>query len=243
MKTSYYGKLCAIFYDEVKKFAPAAELNFYTYFMQLNGRILEAMTGSGRLQIPLMQLGYQIDGVDCSMDMLNRCKERSANFGLVPNLYQQYLDQLDLPNFYQTIIIAVGSFQLITDKQVALNALIKIRQHMLPEGDLLFSLFDPYLNIEPWSKRVVRLDSSRILSLTTRRMIDLEKQIADAFCSYELVVNGQVDRQEQELISVTWYNDDQLLNLLDQAGFKLIKIYDYPIPNQDGSRIIHAKIK
>ncbi len=242
MKTSYYGSLCAIFYDEVKQFAPQPELDFYTSFMQTNGRVLEAMTGSGRLQIPLMRLGYQIDGVDCSKQMLERCVLRSEAFGLVPNLYQQYLDQLDTGHKYQTVIIAVGSFQLISDQQVALQALIKIGEHLLPNGDLLFSLFDP-LKAEQWSKRRVRLSGSKILSLITRRDFDLVKKLAYAYCSYELVIAGQVEQQEQELITVTWYSDLEIKNLLQAAGFDLIKIYDYPIENQDSSRIIHAKLK
>lgn len=242
MKNSYYGSLCAIFYDEVKKFAPQPELDFYTSFMSKDGRVLEAMTGSGRLQIPLMQLGYAIDGVDCSSDMLARCVLRSAQLNLVPNLYQQYLDQLVTPFKYKTVVIAVGSFQLITTHQVALDSLVKIREHMLPDGDLLFSIFDP-LQAEPWSKRSVRLSGSTILNLITRRIIDPERKIADAYCNYELVIAGQVEQQEQELISVTWYSDSELEQLLDSAGFKLVKIHAYPMPNSDNSRIVHAKIK
>ena len=242
-KFSYYGNLCALFYDATKKFAPPAELKFYTAFMQPTGRVLEAMTGSGRLQIPLMQAGYVVDGVDCSLDMLNRCRERSAALGLAPNLYQQFLNELSLPHKYQTVVIAVGSFQLITNYQTALTALKKIGAHLEADGNLLFSIFDPQLNSEPWSKRVVRLSSNTILNLTTRRELDHAKQIADAYCAYELVISGQVVQQENELISVVWYTEIQLRQLLDLAGFKIIKIYDYPLPKTDNSRIVHAKLK
>lgn len=242
MQNSYYGRLCAIFYDEVKQFAPKAEIDFYTSFMSLDGRVLEAMTGSGRLQIPLMQLGYVVDGVDCSPDMLARCVLRSQGLGLTPNLYQQYLDQLDTPYQYQTVVIAVGSFQLITERAAALKALIKIREHLLPTGDLLFSIFDP-TRAESWSKRSVRLTGSRVLNLITRRELDVVNKLAQAYCSYELIIAGQVDQQEQELISVTWYSDIELEQLLDQAGLKLVKIYDYFQPNSDNSRIAHAKLK
>lgn len=239
----YYGSLCAIFYDATKKFAPKEELDFYRSFMHKNGRVLEAMTGSGRLQIPLMQIGYQVDGVDCSSEMLKRCVERSAVFGLVPNLYQQWLQDLNLPHKYQTVVIAVGSFQLITDRKLALQSLQKIADHMLPDGDLLFSIFDPCISSESWSKRVVRLDHKTTINLTTSRRIDQVDKLANAYCNYELVVAGEVVRAEQELIQVTWYTEVELVQLLDAAGFELVKIYDYPLPNDDGSCIVHAKIK
>lgn len=240
---SYYGNLCAIFYDATKKFASPAELNFYRSFMQPQGRVLEAMTGSGRLQIPLMQVGQMVDGVDCSPEMLDRCKLRSAAFGLVPNLYLQHLEQLALPYKYQTVIIAVGSFQLLTDGKKALAALIKIREHLLPDGDLLFSVFDPCVSAEPWSKRVVRLDAKTLLNLTTRREFDSARKIADAYCNYELLINGQVVQSEQEIISVVRYSDFELANLLDLAGFEMVKMHDYPLPNDDHSRIVQAKLK
>lgn len=243
MVNTYYGNLCAIFYDATKKFAPAEEFNFYASFMQKNGRILEAMTGSGRLQIPLMRAGYLVDGVDCSQDMLDRCVNRSAEFGLVPSLYRQSLEMLDLPHKYQTVVIAVGSFQLITDYNLALQALIKIGEHMLPDGDLLFSVFDPSLSAEPWSKRVVRLDAHQVLNLIARREIDLANKVAHAYCNYELVVNGQVQKQEQELISVVWYSEQEMEKLLNAAGFNLIKLYNYFLDNSDNSRIIHAKLR
>lgn len=242
MNESYYGDLCAIFYDATKKFAPPAELNFYQSFMKPDGRVLEAMTGSGRLQIPLMQAGYLIDGVDCSPHMLERCKQRSAMFGLIPNLYQQFLEQLTLPYQYHTVIIAVGSFQLITDNKIALQALIKIRQHMLSDGDLLFSVFDPCISAEPWSKRVVRLDNKTVLNLITRREFNTDQKIAHAYCNYELVISGQVTQTQHELISIVRYTGNELKELLALAGFKIVKIYDYPLPNQDGSHIIHAKL-
>ena len=57
--TPAYGKLCALFYDATKKYAPESEILFYASFMkQDKDRILEAMSGSGRLQIPLLQRGF-----------------------------------------------------------------------------------------------------------------------------------------------------------------------------------------
>jgi 2-polyprenyl-3-methyl-5-hydroxy-6-metoxy-1,4-benzoquinol methylase len=100
-----YQKLCSLFYDASKQFASEQELGFYLQFVNKTpGRILEAMTGTGRIQIPLIRMGYEIDGVDRSEIMLERCRLRSKEFGLTPNLYQQSLEELNLPHQYQTII-------------------------------------------------------------------------------------------------------------------------------------------
>ena len=243
MQEFSYGELCAIFYDATKKFAPQAELDFYTNFMQPNGKILEAMAGSGRLQIPLMQLGYSVDGVDSSAVMLRRCLERAAKLGLTPNVYQQLLQELDLPFQYQTAVIAVGSFQLITERKAALKALQKIRAHLLEDGNLLFSIFDPTLNFEEWSRREVRLGNNNTIKLTVHREINKNARLASAYCNYELLAARTCVQREEELIEVTWYSMAELQDLLDTAGFRLVQVYDYFLPNEDGSKVVHAKPK
>ena len=37
-----YGRLCSLFYDATKQYAPTAEVDFYAKFMRPGGRVLEA---------------------------------------------------------------------------------------------------------------------------------------------------------------------------------------------------------
>lgn len=220
-----YGRLCSLFYDAVKQYAPAVEVDFYAQFMRPEGRVLEAMSGSGRLQIPLLQRGFVVDGVDNSEIMLERCRQRCAQLGLQPELYQQSLEDLKLPAFYQTITIAVGSFQLISNHQVALKVLQNLRVQMVLGGDLLIDFFEPDLQADLRSVREAALGDGRAIRLTTRYIIDEEQRLADAYCLYELMVGGVVQEQEEELIQVTWYTETEWREMLQEAGFELVQIY------------------
>lgn len=239
-----YGKLCSIFYDATKAYAPEAEVNFYAKFIKENsGRVLEAMSGSGRLQIPLIQKGYVVDGVDNSESMLERCKKRCKELNLNPEIYNQSLEDLKLPHKYSTITIAVGSFQLICDRSSSLIVLKNLRAHMEPNGNLLIDVFVPDFNADPRSERFSRIDSHTVIKLTTRYVYDFENKLADGFCNYELIVDGQVIERESELITVTWYSDQELENLFDQAGFKIVKIYDETFRASGPSRVVHAVLR
>lgn len=236
-----YGKLCSLFYDATKKYAPEKEVAFYASFMDKDkGRILEAMSGSGRLLIPLLQRGYQVDGVDNSAIMLDRCRQRCAQLGLAPELYEQSLENLNLPHTYSTVTIAVGSFQLITDHKIALQALKSIHAHMHIGGSLLIDIFVPDVTEEPASIRIARVDDHTVIRLTTRHIYHQEKKLADALCFYELIVDGEVREREDELIQVTWYSDDEFKRLLEAAGFELKKIYEESFRSSGPSRIVHA---
>lgn len=237
-----YGKLCSIFYDATKGYAPQREVAFYASFMeQGQGRALEAMSGSGRLQIPLLQQGYLVDGVDNSSIMLDRCRERCIELQLTPKLYEQSLEDLDLPHRYTTVTIAVGSFQLIVNRTRALQALKSIHAHMHHQGNLLIDIFVPDVAMDPRSTRIVRIDQQTVIRLTTRYILDEQARIAHAYCSYELIVNSIVQQQEQELIQVTWYTDDEFVQLLKEAGFNIIAIYDETFRSSGPSRIVHAQ--
>lgn len=245
-----YGTLCSIFYDAVKKFAPEREVDFYSAFIEKNSapeqpleqhRVLELMSGSGRLQIPLAQRGYVVDGVDNSKIMLDRCQKRAQELGLSLDVYEQSLQELDLPHTYATATIAVGSFQLLTKYEDALSALKKIHKHMQSGGHLLIDIFVPDLLSEPRSVRTVRIDANSVIRLTTRHIFDEQQRLADAYCFYELIVNGQVVQQEDELIQVTWRTDAEWKALLEETGFRVLKIAEESFRSSGSSRVLVAQ--
>lgn len=235
-----YGKLCGLFYDATKQYAPEKEVAFYASFMDHERPVLEAMSGSGRLLIPLLQRGYTVEGVDNSSIMLDRCRERCTVLSLSPLLYEQSVENLRLPKQYGTVTIAVGSFQLIVDRATALQALRTIAAHMLEGGNLLIDLFVPdCTNTDPII-RLARIDDTTTIRLSTRTIFYEELQQADAFCSYQLLVNGTPCEEEDELIKVTWYTDDQFKTLLGEAGFRVRNFYTESFRSSGPSRIVHA---
>lgn len=237
-----YGELCSLFYDATEKYASEREVLFFSSWInQYPGRVLEAMSGSGRLQLPLMQKGYIVDGVDISYAMLARCKQRSAQLKLNPELYEQSLQNLKLPHRYHTVIIAVGSLQLIIDEDILLQSLKKLHAHMFVGAHLFIDIFEPDKTLPELSVVTTRLDSRSSIRLTRRHVFDMTKQVATTFCFYELIVDGVVQKKENELIEVFWRSDNQWQSLLHQAGFEMIKIYDERFKDFEPSRVIHAK--
>jgi cyclopropane fatty-acyl-phospholipid synthase-like methyltransferase len=209
--------------------------------MKPGDRILEAMSGSGRLQIPLIEKGFVVDGIDNSPTMLDRCCKRLAQKGLTALLYESSLEQAQLPHTYDVVTIAVGSFQLITDKEQALSALKNLRDHMHKGSSLLLDVFTPDTQADPRTKREVLLDDGTTLKQFIRHFFDEELKIAEAYCMYELVKHGEIIASEPEVIRVTWYSDEELRTLLHTAGFTWIKKYQETFRTSGPSYIIHAQ--
>jgi SAM-dependent methyltransferase len=241
-KTLSYGSLCSFYYDATEGFAPESEVAFFAAFIDKhkNGRVLEAMSGSGRLQIPLLQRGYCVDGVDRSPTMLARCRERCIDLGLKPELYEQALEELALPHTYSTIIIALGSFQLIIERENAVKSLKALHKHMNANGDLLIDIFVPDQTNKALSSSCVRINEHIEIKQATRYIFQEAARRAQAFCLYELIVDGIVAQQENELIEVTWYTDEELTQLLNEAGFEVVDFYERSFRSAGPSRIVHA---
>ena len=80
------------------------ELAFYRSVIEGDGQpALDLACGAGRLLLPLLSAGLDVDGCDISPDMLALCQEGAARQGLAPRLYQQAMHDLDLPRSYRTI--------------------------------------------------------------------------------------------------------------------------------------------
>lgn len=236
-----YGNLCSLFYDHQEGYASREEVAFYATFLSTHERNLEAMSGSGRLQIPLLQQGYTVDGVDASAHMLQRCQQRCSSLQVFPHLHEQRLENLQLPyTSYKTVFIAVGSFQLIFEKSLALQALQKLRAHMAHHATLLIDIFTPPSSTL-YLKKIARIGNDQEIHFSLRSSANSEAQQIDALCSYELFVHGIPTQQENERMQFRWYTHDELVQLLHDAKFSLIAIHEKSFQPQQISRIVEAR--
>jgi SAM-dependent methyltransferase len=140
--TWHYG-LIARYWAEFIEPEPA-ELAYYRAAIERFGQpALDLGCGTGRLLLPLLAAGLDIDGADISADMLALCRERAGREGLAPLLVAQAMHELDLPRRYRTIYMC-GSFGIGGRRDNDLEALRRVRRHLEPDGALVFSVQMPF---------------------------------------------------------------------------------------------------
>jgi len=120
------------------------------------GPVLEVACGTGRITLPCLQAGVDIDGLDLSAAMLDRLREKAEAVGYRPTLYQASMSAFELPRRYALVMITFNAFvhNLSTDEQ--LGTLRCCREHLLPGGLLAFDAYFP-------GREMMATDQMRVL--------------------------------------------------------------------------------
>lgn len=250
-----YHKLCTEFYDISKPFACPKEVTFYADALKnVQGPILEAMCGSGRLLLPLLRLGFEIDGLDNSAEMLGSCEKRCLSENLKASLFNQKIENPFLKK-YALIFVAVGSFQLITDRDEALKVLRILHSHLLPGGSLILDTFIPWDSVkasiegDSLSKNKKAVSSNRIVScpdgaeifLKSMTTIDPWRQLEISTNQYKKRIDNEVIAHEEEDLTVRWYYPHEMELFLEKAGFSQVLMTEHVFEHNPNSIVYQAR--
>jgi ubiquinone/menaquinone biosynthesis C-methylase UbiE len=212
-----------------------ADRFFYRELIEAYGEpVLDIGCSTGRLLIDYMEQGIDIDGVDLSTEMLARCRTKAAERGLRPTLYQQAMQELDLPRRYRTIIVSSSSFQLLTEPQQAREAVDRFYRHLQPGGAVVMPFMIVWQEGEPldsgWhlSQEAIRPEDGATIRRWSRTQTDVENQLQSAEDRYEVIIEDRIVRTEthSQTPEVRWYTQDQAVQLFHEAGFVNIQLGD-----------------
>jgi SAM-dependent methyltransferase len=237
-QTWHYG-LIAEWWAEFNTDGP--EIDYFGRFVESGQPGLDAGCGTGRLLLPWLRAGLDVDGCDVSADMVALCRERALRAGLEPTLLVQPLHKLAPPRRYRTIVVC-GVFGLGSTRPQDQEALRRFHQCLEPGGTLLLDNEVPYAHENRWQQWTK--DERRRLP-EPWRLPGLHKRAADG-TEYELRTRaleldpldqtveleihaekwhrGQSLATEEHLISIRMYFRDELLLMLERAGFADVEV-------------------
>jgi ubiquinone/menaquinone biosynthesis C-methylase UbiE len=210
-----------------------ADRFFYREIAEQYGQpVLDVGCSTGRLLLDYLEQGMDIDGVDLSAGMLGVCRAKAEARGLVPTLYEQPMQDLDLARRYRTIVVSSSSFQLLTDPEQARQALARFYDHLEPGGALVMPFMIVWHEGDPldsgWelSGEKMRPHDGATIRRWSRTHTNVEAQLQDAEDRYEVIVNGEIVQTETHVQSpeLRWYSQEQAVHLLKDAGFTHIQV-------------------
>ena len=198
---------------------------------------LDAGCGTGRLLLPWLAAGYDVDGCDVSADMVELCRRHAPD----ATLFVQALHELAPPRRYRTVV-ACGVFGLGSTRAEDAEALRRLHAALEPGGLLLLDHEVPWANAwrwqqwtqaerqqlpEPWpddGERRRAPDGSEYALATRARSIDPLDGSMVLEIRARKWVDGALVATEERPISIRSFFKDELVLMLERAGFVDVEV-------------------
>ena len=249
-QTWHYG-LMAEWWGHFNEGGP--EIDYFRRFVEDGQPALDAGCGTGRLLIPWLRAGLDVDGCDVSADMVEQCRALAHREGLEPTLFVQPLHELDPPRRYRTIV-ACGVFGLGTTRTQDEAAIHRLFGALEPGGLLVLDNEVPYSSAARWARwtaagrselprpwpeepeRRQTPDGSEYALGTRVVAIDPLDQCVHLELRIEKSQDGTVVASEEQTLSMRMWFRDELVLMLRHAGFGEVVVrggYDDEEPRPD----------
>jgi len=123
------------------------DIKFYKRRLSKPGRVLDLMSGTGRVGLALARAGCEVDGIERSAGMLRIARRKLGRLpaGVRPRLHLHRGDLMafNLPKGFDAAVIPVDSYPLILSRGDRVRALRNVRRHLKAAGKLLLHIDTP----------------------------------------------------------------------------------------------------
>lgn len=229
-----------------------AELDFYRNEIKTcQGTALELACGSGRLLLPFIKEGLDVEGVEASTEMITLLRRKAQKGGVeLSEVYCQKLTDLALKKIYKLIYCPLGSFQLISDVDDAQRVLEKCHTYLDEDGSLIIALFLPWDEVGTahggWSVVSNRRLAAKNMRQLFREEIkhDPVEQIISVTVRDEIWLRKELLEVKERTFFVRWYSKGEFVAMLKAAGFTDIQVerrYDPAEDIRDSFMLFKAK--
>jgi SAM-dependent methyltransferase len=240
-QTWHHG-IVATWWSEFNEDGP--EIAYFRKFVARRQPALDVACGTGRLLIPYVAEGLDVDGCDVSADMVALCREKAERQGLSPTLFVQAMHELEAPRRYGTIFVC-GGFGLGSTRRQDTEALRRFYAHLEPGGTLVLDNENPYSSGYPWrywqkdERSAIPREWEPLESEERRRGSDgaeyaLQSRVIDLDPleqrgTYEMRAgmwrDGELVTEELHTLHINYYFKNELLLLLERAGFESVDVH------------------
>ncbi|MGX7025459.1 class I SAM-dependent methyltransferase [Vagococcus hydrophili] len=244
---NHYGNLATTVYEITKPVGTSlnGDIDYYSERLEgITGKILEAGVGSGRMLIPLLEEGFQVEGVDQSTDMLAVCRDNLDKHHLQTSLHQDNLTHFSLGNStFEAIILPTSTFCLIENEQLAYQTLTNFYQHLKVGGKLILDLDLPfYPEVEESTTTSFTLSETEVITFEKKIIsIDFLEQHIVYHLTYSLWRHGELVKTELQQFLLRWYGLNEFKLMLEKVGFKNINVssdYEFDVMPTDSNQTI-----
>ncbi len=205
-----------------------SELRLMAEFLRNHpGPALEIGSGSGRLMFPLLQAGFEVEGLELSPDMRALGRAKAAELGLKPVVHAGDMCAWQPRRRYASLLAPAFTLQLAADPAATLR---HWHGWLENRGGLYLTIFMPYAELEGslpegtwYEDHKASLPDGRVGLLETRHRLDWENQLLLREHRYSLTGDPPLTHRARQ--TIRWIEHREMTGLLETCGFRLERCF------------------
>ena len=229
-------------YDELMDNVPYEEwaqfiLNLLQDRKITEGLVLELGCGTGKLMTLLGKAGFDMIGVDNSVEMLQIAREKTSQDFLY---LLQDMREFELYGTVKAVISVCDSVNYITKKEELRKVFQLVNNYLDPEGVFIFDFNTEYKYRELIGETVIAEDREDV-SFIWFNEYDEDSHLNDIDLKVFVQEEGDIYRKFQEEHIQRGYTLDEIKQLLEESGLIFLEAYEeymMQAPQPDSGRIV-----
>ncbi|MFG1606138.1 class I SAM-dependent methyltransferase [Actinoplanes sp. NPDC049265] len=184
---------------------------------------LEIGCGDGNPLLELRRRGLDVEGVDSSADMVERCRRNAAALGVEVVLHQQRMQDLALGRRYRSIYFAGPTFNLLPDDAAARRTLRAVGAHLTADGTALVPLWIPGPTPPEElgaAREAIDEDGALLRYTAVSEVYDAHARTRVTTTRYERITPAGIESVERPWI-LHWYSTEQFGSMCAAAGLRV----------------------
>ena len=204
---------------------------FVTEATAAGGPVLELTAGTGRLSLPLVEVGVELTCVDSSQGMLDVLSRKLAQRGLHAEVYCADVRRLGLPARFTLAILPFQSFMEIVGEVDQRAALVAIHGCLVPGGRFICTLHNPAVRRSQVDERLRVVGRFRTPEGTL--VVSGFEQGGDPVVTrlqFFECFDGEGQLQQKRLLPMEFalVEREAFASMAEAAGFRVVELYgDY----------------
>jgi len=223
----------AQFYDAYVK--TKFDVPFFLHEAEGSSQVLELMSGTGRLSIPLIQAGARVTCVDNSPEMLALLHSKLREKALSAPVHKMDVCNLALEGPFDLIIIPFHSFEEILDRDEQRKVLAGVARLLSQTGRFICTLHNPPVRLRSVNGQLTQLgkyplpDGKGTLFLSAIQEYDATSHVVSGTQFYEIYDADGIMRSKS-FVDIQFYLHErgEFQKLVEPEGFRVLALYgDY----------------
>ena len=238
----------ALFYDDfIKDVDYKSRADYFnkiiSSYIGEHGLLLDLACGTGTLSIELSKLGYEVIGVDASVEMLSLAREKAFEQNAEILFLNQRMEELDLYGTVDCCVCALDSLNHLTDIKLFEKAVALVSLYLNQGGIFIFDLNSEYKHNNILADNCFVFENEdKMVIWRNNTAGNLTEITLDLFAKNK---GNQWSRFSEEF-SERAYSVSEVKEVIAKSGLELLAVYEgdtFSKPGEECERLIFVTRK